>query len=316
MPELTYTSEDILKSIRNGGMIPNTGATGSEDDDLLRHASEGIASYIVAAIDQLREQYYYWREQRNLVNGVADYRIPERAMWNKLANVWMIQGQNRIPLNPLPKNDFEDYGLVGTSGIPAGYFIDGNYLKVVPDVNPAFTGVLEWNYFVRPGNLVKAAEYRRVVAPVASPSITLDSAVPSGWSTANTFDIHSKESGCDYKSISLTAATVSGTSITFDKQIDGTVPGTHGVIPGDYVLLENTVALPGVPPELFPMVARLAAMHWAESTGDKKKFEMHGKVVETYLRETYGAMEIRVEEKPIRLGIKRSFIDYQGRGYW
>lgn len=317
MPELTYTAEDLLKSIRNSGMIPNTGATGSEDADLLRHASEGIASYIVAGIDQLREQYYYWRARETVVSGTADYRIPARAMWDKLANVWFINSGSRIGLHPIPKSQLGRYSLSrgGGSGVPAGYTIEGQYLKLVPDESSAYSGEIEWNYFVRPGNLVKSAEYRRV-SSVTSPSIVLDSAVPSTWTTANTFDVHSKEGGCDYKAISLAASVVSGTTLTFTTEVDGSVYGEHAVAAGDYVCLENTVALPGVPPELFPQVARLAAMHWAESTGDSKKFAMHGKVVETFLRETFGAMEVRVEEEPMRLGTKRSFLDYQGGGYW
>ena len=76
------------------------------------------------------------------------------------------------------------------------------------------------------------------------------------------------------------------------------------------------MAIPGVPPELFPQVARLAAMHWSESTGDLKKFELHGKILKAFLERTYAAMEVRVEERPIRIGVKNSFIGYQGRGYW
>lgn len=316
MPELTYTSEDLLTSIRNSGMIPNTGATGSEDADLLRHASEGIWSYIVAGVAQLREQYYYKREREALVSGQQTYRIPKRALWNKLTNVWHVLNSQRVPLREIPKREIQRYGRIAGAGAPAGYTIDGNYLRPVPDESPSYTGFWEWCYYVRPGNLVKSAEYRRVVV-VSSPSVTLDSAVPSSWTTANTFDIHSPESGCDYRAISLSASLVSGTGITFSEEIDGSVFGSHVVEVGDYVCLENTVAVPGVPPELQPQVARLAAMHWAEATGNRKKFDMHVKVFSEFLQATYGAMETRVEEKPMRIGAGGiTPLDIQGRDYW
>lgn len=316
MPELTYLAEDLLISIRNSGMIPDTGATGSDDNDLLRHCSEGILSYICPQMTKLREEYYYWREREAIDSNVSRYRIPPRALWNKLANVWLIQGAERIPQHFIPKEDLEDYGLAGNSGIPAGLVIDGNYIVIIPDGTPSASGSWEWCYFVRPGNLVKAAEYRRVIAPITTTSVTLDSAVPASWDNTKKFDIHSEFTGADYKDHTIPATTVSGTAITFSRNIDGTVFGTHAVAVGDYVLLEKTSAIPGVPPELFPQVARIAAMHWAESTGNKKKFDMHANVLKEYLNETLGAMEVRVEEKPLRIGSKRSFIDYQGRGYW
>lgn len=316
MPELTYTSEDILISIRNNGMIPDTKATGSEDADLLRHASEGIQSYIFAAINQLREQYYYWISREALVSGTATYKIPARAQFNKLAGLWIVQGNDRIGLDPLDPESLDRYSLSGTNSVPFGYTINGNWIRLHPDNSPSLSGSLEWRYYVRPGNLVKSTEYRTVASVDSTTAITLDSAAPASWSTSNTFDIHSKHSGCDYKSISLSTSTTPSTTITFDQLIDGSVFGTHPVEVGDYVCLENTVAKPGVPPELFPQVARLAAMHWAESTGNSGKFNMHAKVVEGFLRETLGSMEQRVEEQPIRLGTRTSFLDYEGGWYY
>ena len=311
MPELTYLGADILTSIRNAGMIPNTGATGSQDADLLRHASEGIISYVVAKINQLREQYYYRRLREPVTSGTATYRIPKRALWNKLANVWLIQNSDRIPMNPIPHEELEDYAFIGVAGVPAGYLIDGNYLRFVPDESPSLSGSIEWNFYLRPGNLVLVSECRQVTA-VATPSVTLDSAVPASWSAADKFDIHSNASGCDYKDFELEASVVSGTGITFTREIDGSVYGTYAVEVGDYVCLEKTVALPGVPPELFPQVARMAAMHWAEATGNQKKFEAHANIFNEYLKVTMGSMEVRIEEKPLRIGTRPSFIDHQG----
>ena len=55
---LTYTGDELLISIRNLPMIPDNGASGSADDDLLRHANEAIIEDLVPEIHQTNEDYF------------------------------------------------------------------------------------------------------------------------------------------------------------------------------------------------------------------------------------------------------------------
>lgn len=319
MAQPTYLGADLLTSIRNLGMIPSTGATASTDADLLRHATEGIRSYLLAEILLLREEYYKFRKRESLVSGQAEYRIPPRAIFDKLSNVWVItgdpvSGENRIELDPIPDEDLDEWNGSGGVSLPAGFVIDGNYLRFIPDRSPAFSGKLEWNFFLRPGAMVLAIEARQVTA-VATPSVTLASAVPSGWTTANTFDVHSKYSGGDYKVIERAASVVSGTTITFSTAIDGSVFGEKPVAVGDWVCLEGETALPGVPPEWFPIVARAAAMAHAEATENRPKFELHSSILQGFIAKNTRAMESRVEKKPIVLGRKRTYLGVRRRAW-
>jgi len=318
MSQPTYLGADLLTSIRNLGMIPSTAATASADSDLLRHATEGIRSYLLSEILLLRESYFKYRKREPLVNGQAEYRIPPRAIYDKLSNVWLITtgssgSEDRFELDPIPEAELDRYNAAGDIGVPVGFVLDGTYLRFIPDRNPSFTGQLEWDYFIRPGAMVLQTEARQVASVDSTTAVTLASAVPTGWTAANTFDIHSRHSGGDYKSIERAASTVSGTGITFSAAIDGSVFGEKPVAVGDWVCLEGETALPGVPPEWFSIVARAAAMAHAEATENRKKFDMHSAVLQGFIKRTTKAMESRVEEKPIVLGRKRSYLGIRRR---
>lgn len=317
MAQPTYLGSDLLTSIRNLAMIPRTGATASADADLLRHATEGIRSYLLSEILLLREDYYRFRRRDALVSGQAEYRIPPRAIFDKLSNLWVIssdsQGtENRIAIDPISNADIDEYNVPESVATPRGFVVDGTHIRLIPDRSPSYSGQLEWNFFMRPGAIVLATEARQVTA-VATPSVTLASAVPSSWTEANTFDIHSKHSGSDYKAVERAASVVSGTTITFTSAIDGSVFGEKAVAVGDWVCLEGETALPGVPPEWFSIVARAAAMAHAEATENRRKFDMHSAILQGFIGRATKAMESRIEDKPIVLGAKRTFLGIRRR---
>jgi hypothetical protein len=310
MPQLTYLGNDLLESIRNIAMVGKTGATGSKDADLLRHASEGIREYLVAEIAALREEYYVVREREALVSGTSIYRIPSRAMWDKLTNLWVVRGGatgDRHKVNPLDKAELDKYNDSGAD-FPRGYVVDGNWIRMIPDTSSAYTGDLEWVYMIRSGDIVLATEARQITAVTPATKQVTVAAIPSSWSSASIFDVHSAYGGADYKMWGQTVSAASGTNITFTNEIDGSVFGTKELAVGDWVCLENESALPGVPRELYPIVARIAAMHWAEAIGNDKKFRAHAEVVKAYMKQNLRTMEVRVEEKPIRIGRRRSFL--------
>ena len=110
----------------------------------------------------------------------------------------------------------------------------------------------------------------------------------------------------------------SSPDITFDTAIDGSVFGEDPIEVGDYVCLTNEAALPGVPRELHPTVAKVAAANILEDEGDTQAFQaktaLSDRELFGYKRSigALGRMENRVEAKPryIRGG---NFLDAHGR---
>lgn len=296
---LTFLGTSLVNAIRNIGMVPNTGATGTEAQDLLDHASQGIRAFIVSKLHNTREEYFLVRERSTITAGTSRYRLPHRAMWQKLRALFYFDGTNRQEL--LPGDPDKPYNLNGTGSVPSRYLIEGNDIQLVPDLSPAFTGYLEFVYYARPGDLVLETAARQVSAvDTTTRTVTFATAIPSDWSTETLFDVHSQYSGAELKGWSLTGA-ASASQVVFSAAIDGSVFGTKPIQVGDWVCLENEAALPGLPAELHPIVARIACLQLAESIGDQEKANLHGKVLETFLKEQMKGFEQRIESKPWRV---------------
>lgn len=315
--ESMYTSDKLLKSIRNLGMIPNTAVEGAEDADLLIHADEALRVHLLPRILKLKEEYYVVRERVSLVSGTARYRIPSHAILNKLREVYHIDGSDRFQLDMIPMEELHLYNGPG-SGSPAGFIFEGNDVVLVPDKSPTYTGSIEYVYFFRPGDLVLAKNARQVTAVnLSSKIVTFGSAVPVGWDNADKFDIHSRHSGAEPKLWDQAATTVSGTQITFTGAIDGTVFGTKAVEVGDWVCLAGEAAVVGLPAEFQPLLSRAVALHFAEAIGDTAQAQIHGQILEKYFQELEKAAERRMESKPVRLGGRgRGILNTQSRRFW
>ncbi|MGH7395635.1 MAG: hypothetical protein ACREJF_08560 [Candidatus Methylomirabilales bacterium] len=313
---MPYDGTQLVRAIRRLGAVPDSGSTGSRDADVLAVATDVQRTHLVPKIMNLREDYFILRE-RTALGAASRYRVPSKAAFNKLKDVWLVDGNgDRSRLGVLSQEDLDAHNGPGGPS-PAGYFLEGNDVQLVPTTGP-YTGSLEFVFYARPGSLVLPAAARQVVAVnTGTKTVTLASTVPTAWDDTDTFDAHSPLSGAEYKAWGLTASTVSGDTITFDQEIDGTVYGTKVLEIGDWIVLEGDAALPHLPDELQPMLARAVAAQYAEGQGDMQAAQLHTQVLEKYFGETAKAMEVRVEDKPMRPGAQgRGMLRHVRRWYW
>ena len=302
---LVFTSDELISSIRRIGSIPNTGAPGFADSDILRCATETLWSKVVPNLIKTREEYYANIERRTVAASITRYRIPKRAIMQKLRDVSLVGGDGaNTYLRSLQREEVSGSQSTGTV---LGYYLEGNDVILVP--SPSAGTTLEFAYFFRPGSLVLVANARQITAvdPVTR-TVTLSSANTS-WSTSNIFDIHSKESGAEIK-IWDAAATTVGATIVFSASfpIDGSTAGTRAVEVGDWVCLAEEAAVPGCPKEIHPLLALAVAMRFASSTGDMEVFKAQAAEYSSDMKALVGIAESRVEGKPIRIRGHRGFL--------
>jgi len=312
---MPYDGSQLVRAIRRLGSVPDSGSTGSRDTDVLSVATDVLRSQLVPRVLNLRESYFVLRERTTLAAGKTRYRLPSKAAFNRLKDLWYVSGDDRIQLDVLDPSDLDEY--VGTGGpAPAGYFLEGNDVQLVPTTGN-YTGDLEFVYFARPGSLVMPAAARQVVA-VSTTTVTLASAAPTGWDDTDTFDVHSPFSGAEYKAWGVGAASVVGDTIVFDQDVEAAaVFGSGPVEIGDWVVLEGDAALPALPDELQPLLVRAVAAQYAESVGDLQAVQTHTQILEKYLGEAAKAMEVRIEDRPIRPGANgKGMLRYVRRGWW
>lgn len=299
---LLYTAELLLETIRNVGAIPNAASLGSADADLLRHVNEALRGKIVPIIIQTREDYLA-QSVRVGVSGQTRFRIPNRAVGNRLRDVVYVDGAGNRQLwtNPIAREDLAYYGSRG-SGQPEGYFLEGNHLQLIP-TGGAYSGSLELSFFMRPSALVPVEQTRKVEdVDTATGVVTLDDAVPASWTTEKLYDIHSPDSGAEVKFWDLVPTTITTPDITFSSvPIDGTTFGTVAVAIGDYVCLANECALLQVPDDLIPALAQAVALRIAISDGDTEMAKLHSGMLQDETQEARKVLENRIEGRPWRV---------------
>ena len=315
-----YTADELIQLVRDEARIPDTAATGNADADILNRINETLSSYLYGMVMEVKEEYFLRTVRQELSDSEERYKIPARAMYQKLRDLkWAETATSGYsPLAHINIGDLDDrYSSLDTNDFPSGFYVEGNHVHLWPD-QAGSKGFLDMSFYFAPGDLVLQASTAKVVG-ITDGVVEIDS-VPTGWVADETdYDIHSPDSGAEIRCWEKGATLHIGTKkLTFTStDVDGSNVGDDPVEVGDYVCLTNEAALPGVPRELHPTVAKLAAAQILEDEGDVEGFQAKTALSD---RELYGykrsmgalgRMESRVEAKPrfIRGG---NFLDAQG----
>lgn len=297
-----YTAQELIKEIRDLSGINNTSSDGATDTDVLGHINAAMRELILPVLHNCREDYNLVRE-RVSVSASGETRLPVRAMWNKLSNAWLWDGERRKYLTPVRTEELADYALTGTTE-PSGVYVEGNHVQLLP----AGACTLEMAYFFRPGDLMKTTSARQILSvDVSTGEVIFSTAIPTAWEALPSMDIHSQYSGAEIKAWDVTPTAAAGTSVTFSPTaINGSVFGRKTLATGDWVCLAEEAVLPAVPRELHPLIVRAVALRYAEAEGDSTMARTHAELLDRMMKTAQTTLEQRVELKPMRLTPNRS----------
>lgn len=309
-----YTADEIITLARSIAAVPNSGALGSTDADMLRLLNEWLGTVLVPAIAAAKEDYYSVPVRTPCVSTTDRYRIHPRAMFSKVRTVRYVNADGEFvrTLTLLPSADLEEYGITGkeTADAPEYAWLEGPFLRISPK---ASKGWIEQLISFRPGRLVLRADARQVQS-VAGASVTLTAPVPSGWIQGSIFDLHSEFSGAEIKAFDRKSTSVIGSTIEFSAPLDGTLTGELPVEAGDWVTLCGFSAVPPAPYEFQPLLAQALAAKFAE-TSDLEAFQFHKASLDEAFRLALSQLKPRVEGKPTKIR-GRGLIAAQGRGFF
>ena len=254
------TLTTLLADIRRQGSIPNTEATGSQSSDLIAYINEhliGIASEVI----KCREGFYRWYKDHTLSSTVTRYRIPTRAIGNRLAAVLLLNDDDEIvgKLNEITYTNAPGYdGLTGS----AGYFIEGGDIVLVPAVDSNAT-TLRMVYYVRPGEVTSSLDTASgncfTITGVSGNVLTIMAS--HGITTSTRIDVIKKGAPHEYLTVDELPSATGATSVTI-------ADGSRAEI-GDFVCLADKSPVAQVPDAFRPPLALLAAQsYWIALDGD------------------------------------------------
>lgn len=304
-----YTAEELIAQVRDEARIPDTASTGNTDADILNRINEFVLGYLSGLVMEVREEYFIRTTRTPLVANTSQYRLPTRAMYQKLRDVRYKTGSaGYLPLAhaTLASLDMGRRSL-DTADVPGAFYIEGNYVTLWPAIGGGPEGSLDMAFYFAPGELVLSTA-TAVVTGVAGNEVAFAvDAMPTAWTASDLFDAHSPSSGAEIKvwDRKVTEVDHAGRTITFSEAIDGSTFGDFPVEAGDYITLAGEAAIPGVPRELHPLIGLGAACSVLEDEGDLEVFAAKTSTLNRQLfgqggktRGAIGLLENRIESRP------------------
>ena len=169
-----YTAEELIESVRLRAKVPNVGSQGYADADILRLLNEEMLNELVPWLLRQREEYLVVEERVAITAGQVKFRLPHRALGQKLRDVFLVDAtaQNRRAILPRISREerpaFEDPYIVDENET---FYLEGNHLVLVSG-NLGTTDSLEWSFYFRPGELVLSTAARKILT-VDAPTKTV-----------------------------------------------------------------------------------------------------------------------------------------------
>jgi len=306
MAIIKATAEQLIKITRDRAGVTDSDQDGTTDDDILDFINGEMFDNVIPGIMATNEKDYATTEVIPFVANKSRYHIPNRCMFDRVFDVKRQTADGQIyPLKLTMSQELDDIDVDDTDESPWGIYFEGRYMVTVPAIGSELDGGLRVTYCFRPGELTYASGCAQVqTVDLTTNTVVLNRAMPTDWSTANKFDIHSDFGGHDMKAWNLTATVAAGSTLTFSQKIDGTAMG-NPVEVGDWVCLEGEAALTGLPQDMNIALVQAAVATISESAGDFDKRDRHLQNYERRMQRSGVILENQVRGVPYRSSLKR-----------
>jgi hypothetical protein len=307
-----FTAEECITEVRRIGAFNDVGSEGKSDTDILNALNTVMLDELIPSLIRYQEEYLVKAINYTITSSSEFIPVPTRAIGNTLRDIYF-RTSDLTESKYLPQINREDLPFYSTtaSGHPDGFYMEGDNIRLVPAPS---SGVLRLSYYFRPGQLVKSDSYRTIASVDSSTSVTLNSSVPTAWTTSTLFDVHSQYSGAENRYFDKAASTVSGTTLTFSTAIDGSLTDTRALVAGDYVVAAENAAIPALPREMHPILCQAAAARMLESEGDAEMLKLARETLSRQLQNMNHILESQVIGKPQKITNRNSFVGRQRAG--
>lgn len=261
---MDYSITGLLANVRRIGAIPTSVSAGNTDTDLLRHLNDELQLTIPSKIIACREGFFKTTKDHTLVNGTLRYRLPTRALGNRLASATLVDGLGNTlwKLDEVPDSRLAELYSITQC---VGYRLEAGDMVFVPSFPVSQAATLRMRYYIRPNELSTsldtAAGQCFTVVSVAGQVVTLMAS--HGLTTGTRVDILKGTAPFEHMSIDLLPTAVASTTVTFAASVDLT-----RIEAGDIIAKAGYSPFAQIPDAFYPLLSHLAALKYALAKGD------------------------------------------------
>lgn len=268
------TTSQLIDSIKRRAMIPANQST-FKTADFLAFLNEELLLGVVPSILSVHEEFFVAKQYIPIVPNVSNYDIPDRAMGNRLRDLFFMDTQRTIyemtRISPDDKAYFQSSQMQNRY---IAFYLQGNEIIITPDVGSNPIGKMVATFYMRPNELVLETRVATIssitVDALAGTTTYVVDKIPSGMTTASKIDLVQKTGGHKTRFWELTPVAVGGTSITFNTaDIVIEYSSVQDVEVGDLVCFAGETIIPQIPDEMHAVLSQRVAARCLEALGDQ-----------------------------------------------
>lgn len=295
-----YDTDSLIESIKRRAFIPENQNTFT-DDDFIALINEEMYIGMVPDVLRLHEDYYLTYNDVPLVASQSEYEIPERAIGNKLRDVFYLMSDSSSEqiynMTRIDVEDIADWGELNVNNNIYAYYIKNNKIRLVPNIGSSVSGYIRMFFYQRPNEMV-STDQAAIIQSINTTTgeVTVDS-IPSTFNLTQTYDIIHVNSPHNIiqKEISSSAINSSTLVITFDPD------DLDDVAVNDRICIKKTTTIPQLPSELHAVLAHRVAMRCLEAMGDTQGLQNASTKLKEMEDRTTNIIDNRVEGSPKKI---------------
>lgn len=296
------SSNKLLSSIKRRAMLPSDQNTFT-DQDFLDMLNEEIQYFGIPHLLQVHEEYLVTYEDIPLEANKSKYRIPYRAIGDKLRDVAYVDNSNNIyELSRITIEDLSDYNESNLDDYTEAFYIENNFVVLVDEI-PFSDSKLRMYFYLRPNTLVKEDKAGVITSIDRTTGIVQMSNFPMDFSTVPKMDLVSHNSPNKILNYDLIPSSVDSVtkSVVF---LVADIPDELEI--GDYVNIAGEAIVPQLPVELQPILAQRVAIAALEALGDGEGVAVAEKKLEKMEKFSNTLIDNRVEGAPLKVNNRHS----------
>lgn len=262
------TTNGLIRSVRTRGSIPSDTATYT-DEVIIDILNEEIDVGLLSSIMTNSEEYLVTYSDVDIVTDVTKYKIPYRAVGNKLRDVFLLDaGNNFFECTRVSLEDQSGFNGMNTNYRASlnQFFVEGDGVVFRNTGLSNFTKI-RFYYYLRPNKLVLEESSCQITAINPTTGVISVSNLPTSFSTLPEIDFIANKT--PNKIISFDIAITAVSLLTNPKTITllaANIPSDLAV--GDWVCKAEETPIPNIPTEWQPVLAQRTAVFLMESMGD------------------------------------------------
>lgn len=291
------TSTDLIKSLKRKGMVPKDQNT-FEDTDFLDMLNEEIQYFGIPHLLSVHEEYLVSYIDYDVAEGQTRFRIPERAIGNKLRDVaYLDNNENYYELSRISLEDLVEFSDRYSDDSTEVFYVENDEVVLVESV-PTIGSKLRMYFYLRPNKLVKNEK----ASIVSSINRTTGEVVVSNYqalfNSLPKMDFVQANTPNKIYKYDITPDSVDQNTGTIMFDVDD-IPEKLAV--GDYINFAGETIVPQLPTELHPVLAQRVAVATLEALGDEQNLRISQARLKMMEEATLTLIDTRVEGAPQKI---------------